>query len=84
MSKVERSNCPDRFSIADIRAGVAETKRKMAEPGYAQREAQRIAEVEKRSKSRGTRFPEIASRSGTRPALSVADHRRNLLDKLNR
>jgi hypothetical protein len=66
--KIERSNEYGKFTEAEIRAKVAETKRRMAQPGYKEAEARRMEEAEKRAKAKGIRFPELAKR-GTKPVL---------------
>jgi len=78
--KIERSNSHGRFSEAEIRAAVAETKRRKSNPAYVAAEAKRVAEAERRAKSKGTRFPELAGR-GTKPGLSIAEHRLRLIEK---
>lgn len=65
--RIEYSGSGGRFTREEIRANVAETKRRKAQPGYAQ-EVKRLAEAEMRAKRAGIKFPELAKR-GTRPVV---------------
>lgn len=63
----------------EIREGLARTAREKAQPGYEAREKARIAEAERRAKTRGTKFPELAKRPGTAP--SITERRARLIEK---
>lgn len=66
-ARIERTCDRDRgITAAEIEAGIAETKRRMAQPGYAKAERKRLAEIERRSKGRGIKFPDLLNR-GTKP-----------------
>ena len=79
MPKIERSNQPGQFTLAEIRAAVAETKRQKAQPGYQARIEREKRATEAKAKARGTRFPDLA-KLGTKPeAASIAAHRARLL-----
>jgi hypothetical protein len=68
--RIERSCDRDRgYTEAEIRDFIAHTKRMQAAPGYAAREAKRVAEAERRAKGKGIRFPELAQRRSTKPAV---------------
>lgn len=68
MSKIERSNQAGRFTEAEIRGFIDETKRRQSQPGYAEREARRLRDTT--AALPPTRFPELAKRAtGQTPAL---------------
>lgn len=73
--RIERAADQDRgITPEEIRAGIARTKRLEADPEFRKREAARIAEAERRSKARGTKFPELArSRKPSLNYLSPED-----------
>lgn len=64
--KIERSCDRNRFTESEICDGIAETKKRQAQPGYAEREARRLREV--KAKLPAAKFPDLAKR-GTKPAL---------------
>ena len=67
MSKIEQSNTRGRFTPAEAREMVKESKKFWASPA-GQAEKRRLDERQRRAKGRGTKFPELAKRTGTRPA----------------
>ena len=76
--RIEFADTRDRgISAEEIREGLERTRREKAQPGYAAREAARIAEVERRAKGRGVRFPELA---GTKPTAPTRESFAQLFD----
>lgn len=67
----ERSNDANKFTATELRAKVRESREFWASP--AGKAEQRRLDAAKEKRSRGVKFPDLASR-GTRPAMSeVAD-----------
>ncbi|MES2920192.1 MAG: hypothetical protein V4819_01500 [Verrucomicrobiota bacterium] len=67
--RIENSSVKRFPTETEIREGLAETKRRQSQPGFAEAEKRRLADVELRSKAKGTKFPELL-KQGTKPAFS--------------
>lgn len=66
----------------EIRAGIAETKRRRAQPGYVEAEKRRLEDAARRAKAKGVKFPELAKR-GTQPVLvTTIEARKRLNSKI--
>ena len=78
MSQIERSNQQGKFSLAEIRAKVAASKKYWSSPaGMA--EQRRLDLQSKNRKPAPPRFPAIANRAGTRPELAAWETKYRLL-----
>lgn len=60
------------ITAEEIREGLAETKRRMAQPGYAEGEMRRLDKAKRDGKGRGIKFPSLAKR-GTKPVVAGPD-----------
>lgn len=70
-NKIEIATSKERFSESEVRALVRESKAFWSSPAGKRRKAQLDRESRSR-KPAPTKFPELAKRTGTRPALSPA------------
>ena len=68
----ERSNDANKFTATELRAKVRESREFWASP--AGKAEQRRLDAAREKRGRGVKFPELAQRAGTRPAINeVAD-----------
>ncbi len=81
MSNIERSNSPRPHTVAELRSKVRESQTFWQSPaGIAEK---RNLAAAARSHPKSDKFPEIAKRSGTRPAIGGTHAVKNAIRRLN-
>jgi hypothetical protein len=79
---IERSNERGKFTEADLRTKVRESRAFWNSPAGKARQSQLDRHAEKlRRENRGVRFPALAARAGTRPELEYWKRRFSALEK---
>jgi len=80
-NKIEFSNQRGKFTDAEVRQQIAESKAFWSSPaGVA--ENRRLEALRKSGSKRGVKFPALAAKQSTKPELSVTAARVRLLGKL--